>query len=44
MVTNWPTCEADALVDKLAERLEKKSFEALRSRQKRWSTDFATKC
>ena len=28
MVTHWPTCEADALVYKLADRLEKKSFEA----------------
>ena len=29
MVTHWPTCEADALVNKLADRLEKKSVEAL---------------
>ena len=48
MVTHWPACEADALVNKLADRLEKKSVEALvtnslRSRQRRWSTDFATK-
>ena len=29
MVTHWPKCEAHALVDKLADRLEKKTFEAL---------------
>ena len=29
MVTHWPRCEADALVDKLADRLDKKTFEAL---------------
>ena len=29
MVTHWPKCEANALVDKLADRLEKKTFEAL---------------
>ena len=29
MVTHWPTFEADALVNKLADRLEKKSVEAL---------------
>ena len=28
MVTHWPKCEAHALVDKLADRLEK-TFEAL---------------
>ena len=29
MMTHWPTCEADALVNKLADRLENKLFEAL---------------
>ena len=29
MVTHWPRCEADAVVDKVADRLEKKTFEAL---------------
>ena len=29
MVTHLPRCEADALVDKLADRLENKTFEAL---------------
>ena len=29
MVTHWPRYEADALVDKLADRLENKTFEAL---------------
>ena len=29
MVAHWPRCEADALVDKVADRLEKKAFEAL---------------
>ena len=28
MVTHLPRCEADALVDKLADRLENKTFEA----------------
>ena len=28
-MTHWPRCEADALVDKLAHRLDKKTFEAL---------------
>ena len=28
-MTHLPRCEADALVDKLADRLEKKTFEAL---------------
>ena len=29
MVTHWPRCEADALLYKLADRLQKKTFEAL---------------
>ena len=29
MVTHRPRCEADALVDKMADRLENKTFEAL---------------
>ena len=29
MVTHLPRCEADALVDKMADRLENKTFEAL---------------
>ena len=29
MVTHWPRYEADVLVDKLADRLENKMFEAL---------------
>ena len=29
MVTHRPMCEADAVVDKVADRLEKKTFEAL---------------
>ena len=29
LVTHWPRCEADALVDKLADRQENKTFEAL---------------
>ena len=29
MVTHWSRCEADALVYKLADRLQKKTFEAL---------------
>ena len=29
MVTHLPSCEADALVDKMADRLENKTFEAL---------------
>jgi len=28
LVTHWPRCESDALVDKLAYRLEKNTFEA----------------
>ena len=28
-MTHWRRCEADALVYKLADRLEKKTFEAL---------------
>ena len=29
MVTHWPRCETDVLVDKLADRLEKTTFQAL---------------
>ena len=29
MVTRWPRCKVDALVDTLADRLEKKTLEAL---------------
>ena len=29
MVAHWPRCDAGALFDKLAVRLEKKTFEAL---------------
>ena len=29
LVTHLPRCEADALVDKMAARLENKTFEAL---------------
>ena len=29
MVTHLPRCKADALVDKMAHRLENKTFEAL---------------
>ena len=31
MVTHRPRCEADALVDRMADRLENETFEALRN-------------
>lgn len=32
MVTQWLKCEAHALVDKLAEKIGKKTFEALENK------------